>query len=103
MLAKGIRLSLKPVRIDRGSDMSATRSEQDVLAQHRPLGRTDILNVIVEICEAEKAYRTISLFALMSKHHHRIIQPRLTTVKKRVVLDFDDIKWRNKDNDPYIE
>jgi hypothetical protein len=83
--------------------MSAASSEQDIQVQHRPISHSDILEVIVDVCEAEKAYRTISLFALMSKHHHNIIQPRLSRIKKRVVLDLDEIEWRNNDNDPNIE
>lgn len=81
-------------------NMSAVTSDR---VQHLPIGHVDILDAIVHICQAEKAYRTISLFALISKHHHRTIQPRLTRIKARVVLDLDDYEWRNKDNDINIE
>jgi hypothetical protein len=70
---------------------------------HRPIGNADVLGVIVNICKEEKAYRTILLVALMSKHHHAIVQPVLTRIKNRVVLDLDDFAWRNKENDGNIE
>jgi hypothetical protein len=70
--------------------------------QH-PLGQLDILDTIIDICESEKSYGTIVLFSLISKHHHGIVRPRLSRIKKRVVLDLVDMEWRNKDNDPNIE
>jgi hypothetical protein len=70
--------------------------------QH-PLAQLDILDTVVDICEAEKSYGTILLFALISKHQHGIIKPRLKRIRKRVVLDLDEFEWRNKENDENIE
>jgi hypothetical protein len=70
---------------------------------HRPIGHADIVGVIVDVCKQEKAYGTILLVALMSRHHHAIVQPHLTRIKNRVVLDLDDFAWRNKENDGNIE
>jgi hypothetical protein len=70
---------------------------------HRPIGNADIIGVIVDVCKEEKAYGTILLVALMSKHHHAIVQPVLTRIKNRVVLNLDDYVWRNKENDRNIE
>lgn len=69
----------------------------------QPLGQLDILDTIIDICEYEKSYGTIVLFSLISKHHHGIVRPRLARIKKRAVLDLEDIEWRNKENDPNIE
>jgi hypothetical protein len=70
---------------------------------YRPIGNADILGVIVDVCKDTKAYGTILLVALMSKHHHAIVQPVLTRIKNRVVLNLDDYAWRNKENDQNIE
>jgi hypothetical protein len=78
-------------------------SDPIVYHAHRPIEHPDILDVIVEICTQKKAYGTILLFGLLSKHHHAIIQPYLTRIKQRVVLNLDDYAWRNKDNDENIE
>ena len=79
--------------------MSAQMSEPG----DRPLGQLDIIECIIDICEAEKSYRAIVLLALMSKHHHAIVKARLERFKKRVVLDLDEFEWRNKENDKNVE
>jgi hypothetical protein len=70
---------------------------------HAAIIQLDILEVIVDICEAEKAYGTIRRMALISKHHRAIVQPRLDRIRKRVVLRLDDYQWRDKGNDRNIE
>lgn len=66
---------------------------------HRPIGHQDILDTIMDICEAEKAYGTIALFASISQLHHELVGPRLRRIKKRVVLNLDEYRW--EDNDKY--
>jgi hypothetical protein len=70
---------------------------------HRPIGHHDILDTIMDICEAEKAYGTIALFGSISPHHHELVGPRLRRIRKRVVLILDDYRWEDKDNYGKIE
>lgn len=67
------------------------------------IGHVGILDVIGDLCEADKSYGTMALFSLISKHHHGIFQSRLRRIKKRFVLDLDEIEWGKKDNDANIE
>lgn len=68
-----------------------------------PIGHPDILDAIMDVCQAQQAYGTLALFALISKHHHSIVQPRLRRIRKRVVLHLDDYHLRNRDNDSNIQ
>lgn len=57
----------------------------------------------MDICEAEKAYGTIALFASISQHHHELVGTRLRRIRKRVVLDLDEYRWEDRDNYGKIE
>lgn len=70
---------------------------------HWPIGQADILDAIMNVCEQEKSYGTMSLLASISKHHRSIVQPRLKRTKKRIVLDLEDFHFRDKGNDKNIE
>jgi hypothetical protein len=67
------------------------------------IGHPDILDAIMDICQAQQAYGTIALFALISKHHYSIVQPRLRRIRKRVVLNLEDYHWRDRENDNNIQ
>lgn len=70
---------------------------------HPAIGHADILDVIMDICEAEKEYDTIFSMVLLSKQHRAIVQSRLHRIRKRVVLNLDDYQWRDEGNDGNIE
>jgi hypothetical protein len=88
------------------SDLEGEESQDvDLLPEHvyRTIGQPDILEAIMDVCQQEKSYGTIALLASISKHHQSIVQPRLTRLKKRIVLNLDEFYFRNKDNDENIE
>ncbi|KAJ9120330.1 hypothetical protein QFC24_005284 [Naganishia onofrii] len=67
------------------------------------INQPDILDTMVDLLWNAKLYGTIVLFASLSKRHRELVQPRLTNLKKRIVLVLDDFVWRDKSNDKNIE
>jgi hypothetical protein len=67
------------------------------------INHPDILDTMVDLLWNAKLYGTIVLVASLSKRHRELVQPRLTNLKKRIVLVLDDFVWRDKSNDKNIE
>lgn len=88
-----------------GDHTSASSNMSAVLAPnpHRALSTTDIILLISEILRDEKEYATLACFALSSHMHHSAVQPLLAKIKKRIVLDIEDWRWRDRSNDKNIE
>ncbi|KAJ9092557.1 hypothetical protein QFC21_006788 [Naganishia friedmannii] len=72
-------------------------------SHRRILSHPDILDALVDLLVDLKAYGTILRINLLSNFHHDIVQPRLNSLKKRIVLVLDDYLWVDRSNDKNIE
>jgi hypothetical protein len=70
---------------------------------HRALAIPDIAHSIAAIMEETRMYGTLACFAVSSRFHQSILQPSLKKIKKRIVLNMDDFRWRDRSNDANVE
>jgi hypothetical protein len=70
---------------------------------HQPIGKIGILDPILDVLKDAKQYRTLMLLGLMSKHHAAIVRPLLKSIKERVVLDLDELGFRDVSKDGNVE
>lgn len=63
--------------------------------------KADVWMEVVMILQGDQAYRSISHLAVASRNVNSVVQPRLKKIKKKIVLDLDDVmrtpeaKWKD--------
>jgi hypothetical protein len=70
---------------------------------HPALAVPDVVLTIAEFMRDEEQYGTLASLEVASRFLQSVIQPIWRKVKKRAVLDVDDLRSRNTSDDANIE
>jgi hypothetical protein len=77
--------------------------QQSPLQDRNIINHPDIVHTLLDIMIEQKAYGTASRLRLLSRYHRDVIEGRVTSLKKRVVLVLDDYLCRDRRNDGSVE